>query len=147
MKEKRENLNPRIKEMINNHIKEIENQLNNIKGSYDLFLKIKTRYQAIDKSFSDDIISYGKIGPLEDADFSNELKQMKEKLIMYLELDMIPIKYVNNIATGVNITANKITNKGIIGNNAVQTTNKSTEINTVFSTEKKGCWLSKLFKK
>ena len=75
------------------------------------------------------------------------LTHLKEILNIYLLLDTIPIKYENNIANNVNITANKITNKGIIGNGSNQTTNKNTEINKTINEEKKECWIKKIFGK
>ena len=72
---------------------------------------------------------------------------MNEKLKVYLALDMIPIKYENNVASGINVNIGKVNNKGIIGNNATQSTNKSVEINTSIATEKKESWISKLFRK
>ena len=147
MKKTKETLNPKIRQMIEMDIIEIGKTINKPKESYDLFLKIKTRYQSIDKTFFDNIVSYAKVGTLKDCDFTSELKQMNEKLKVYLALDMIPIKYENNVASGINVNIGKVNNKGIIGNNATQSTNKSVEINTTSATEKKESWISKLFRK
>lgn len=147
MKKTKETLNPKIRQMIESDIIDIEKTINNPKDSYELFLKIKTKYQSIDKTFFDNIVSYARVGDLRDCDFTSELKQMNEKLKVYLTLDMIPIKYEENVASGINVNIGKINNKGIIGNNATQSTNKSVDINTTIATEKKESWISKLFRK
>lgn len=147
MKKTKEMLNPKIKQMIELDIQKCENGSKQIKGSYDLYLELTSKYQKIDKSFKDSIESMGKVAGPDGWDYTKELKQIKEILNVYLLLDTIPIKYENNIANNVNITANKITNKGIIGNGSNQTTNKNTEINTTINEEKKECWIKKIFGK
>ncbi len=147
MKKTKETLNPKIKSMIEEDILLCENGVKQIKGSYDLYLKLTSKYSKIDKCFKDSIESMGKAMTADGWDYRKELGQIKEILNMYLVLDSIPIKYENNVANGVNINIGKLNNKGIIGDNATQSTNKSVTIDTSINTTQKESWFSKLFKK
>lgn len=148
-------LKDNIKIMIENDIERCKEGEKQIKGSYDLYLELCAKYSRLDKTFDDGIKSMGKVATSDGWDYRRELKQIKEILNMYLELDEIPIQYTENVAEGVNVNikAKKFTNKGNIGKGNSQSTNKETKISTsikVGKEEKESFWKSlwrKLFHK
>ena len=142
-------IKPNIKEMIEVDIETLNNAIGIRKGSQELFNKITAKYNMIDKEFDKNIKTSGKICFDDGFDYRPELKQILEKLKMYLMLDEIPINYTENVASGAiyNIQTKKFNNKGIIGPNGQQTTIKPTNINTDINVDKKECWLKKIFKR
>ena len=65
-------------------------------------------------------------------------------------MDDIPIQYRENVANGaIVMNVKKFKNKGIVGHNGRQETNKQTNITTSVKLEKdkKECWLKRIFKR
>lgn len=143
-------IKPNIKEMIEVDIETLNNAIDIKKGGQELFNKITAKYNMIDKEFDKNIKTSGKVCFDNDGfDYRPELKQILEKLKMYLVLDEIPINYAENVVSGAiyNIQTKKFNNKGIIGPNGKQSSIKQTSISSEVNINKKECWLKKLFKK
>ena len=134
--------------MINLDIQRCKEGLNQIKGSYDLYLEICAKYSKLDKSFMDGIQGMGKVATQDGWDYRRELKQIIQILEVYILLDEIPIQYTENVANGMNVTLNakKITNKGNIGINNTQSTDKMANIETNVAKEQSG-FMAKFKKK
>ena len=141
----------KIKEMIEKDIEMLNKVVEIRKGNQDLYTQLIAKYSMLDKDFDKNIKTGGKACTgNEGFDYRPELKQILEKLKMYILLDNIPIQYTENVANGaIVMNVKKFKNKGIVGHNGRQETNKQTNINTNVNVEKdkKECWLKRIFKK
>lgn len=118
-----------IRSMIEKDIARCEEAFANCNSSENLYLELRTRYTTLDKDFASDIEEINKpylVGKTE-SDRRPELRQIKSKLEMYIQLDEIPIVYIENVASGVNVQINtkKFSNKGNIGAGNVQEKQKT----------------------
>ena len=140
-------LKDNIKTMIVNDIQKCKDGLQLIKGSYDLYLELCAKYTKLDKTFMDSIQGMGKIMTQEGWDYRRELKQIIQILEVYLELDEIPIQYIENVASGVSIeiSAKNFKNKGNLGVGNSQSTDRMTNVETNVAQKQSG--FNSLFKK
>lgn len=141
----------KIKEMIEKDIEMLNKVVEVRSGSQDLYKQLVAKYTMLDKDFDKNIKTGGKACASNDGfDYRPELKQILEKLKMYILLDDIPIQYTENVANGaIVMNVKKFKNKGIVGHNGRQETNKQTNITTSVKLEKdkKECWLKRIFKR
>ena len=137
-------IKPEIKAQIQQDILDCDLEIQNGAVNAKLFRKLEARYSLLDKNFFCNMPNYVQtIG----SNYKGELEYIKARLETYLMLDCFPVEYNGNVAVGVNIQAQKIVNKGNIGNN--NDYNKSTTVTTevaINSEKRKKSLLEKLFR-
>lgn len=133
-------IRPDVKSMIEKDIVRCEEAFESRNGSENLYLELRTRYTTLDNNFANDIKMTQKYAVVNgnEFDYRPELRQIKAKLEMYIQLDEIPIVYIENVASGVNIQINtkKFSNKGNMGAGNIQEKRKTLNENGT----KKSSW-------